>query len=101
MRAVVLLFLVLALAACGPKPEDDQVVRAFFEHVRAGEYDAVQHDLAPNLQTPDSRAQLAAVGRQYVPPSAPTSATRLNWSSFTPDGGDTQATYVYRYDYPD
>lgn len=100
-RAFWIAILALCLAGCGPTPEDDQAVQNFFEEVRLGRYDAIQGDLADNLKTPETIAQLEEVGRAYVPSEPPTRSTRINWRTTSIVGGDTTASYVYRYDYPD
>lgn len=91
----------ILLTACGPKPEDDAMVRSFFEHIRAGEFDAIQDNLAPNLATPEMRPQFEALRRDYVPTDAPTRGRRINWSTVSIAGSSTTATFLHRYDYLD
>lgn len=93
--------LALCLVGCGPEPEDDRAVQDFFENVRLGQYEAIQDDLAANLKTAESTAQLEEVRRMYIPAEAPTKAARINWSRNQIYGGDTTASYIYRYDYAD
>lgn len=94
-------FLMITLSACGPKPEQEQMVRSFFDHVRAGEIEAVQDQIAPNLRTPESIQQLETIRREYVPQQAPQNIIRTNWSFSSVVGGDSTATFIHRYDYPD
>jgi len=91
----------LLLAACGPKPEDDQFVRSFFDQVQRGEFEAAQRSMGASLQTPDATAQLALLRRDYIPAQAPSEPMRINWSFNSVLGGDHNATFVHRYDYPD
>lgn len=91
----------MTLAACGPKPEEDQFVRDFFEHIRTERFDEALSHLAENLTTPDTRAQLEEIRSTYIPSSAPDQVQRINWSFVTTFGGASRATYIYRYDYPE
>jgi hypothetical protein len=101
MHAALLALFALALTACGPKPEQEQAVRTFFEDLRAGDMEAVSAQAAQNLRTPDSMAQLETIRREYIPPEAPQNVFRSNWSYNSVVGGDTTATFTHRYDYPD
>jgi len=89
------------LAGCGPKAEEDQFVRNFFEHVRTDQLEAAQSVFADNLKTADTLTQLQSVRAQYIPVEPPTKSARINWSFNSVFGGASRATYVYRYDYSD
>lgn len=90
-----------SLAACSlptVNKEADGKARALYEQVRTGADLAANADLAPDLKTPANLAQLAAV-RAQLPPGAPTAVANRSWS-FNSTNGQTTASVVHAYSYP-
>lgn len=103
VRAVVALVAGLAsltLQACGPKPGEEESVRAVFEQVRAGEFEIVEARLPEQNRTPETRATLEQLRRDFIPSGEPESVRRLNWS-FSQTTGERTVTAIHEYTYPD
>jgi hypothetical protein len=93
--------MLLALAACGPKAGEEDAVRAVFEQVRTGDFGAVETRLSPNLATPQTRAQLEMLRRDYIPEPPTSDIVLLNWSWLAIAGGDRTITALHQYTYDD
>jgi len=90
-----------SLSACGMlkvDPEADVKARALYEQIRTGGDLAANADLAPDLKTPATVAQLSAL-RAQLPPGAPTAVANRSWS-INSTNGQTTASLVHAYSYP-
>ncbi len=94
------LLALLTLQACGPKPGEEESVRAIFEQVRAGQFETVESRLPEQNRTPETRATLEQLRREFIPSGEPTSVRRLNWSFFQTTGERT-VTAIHEYTYSD
>lgn len=94
----------VALQACGPKPGEEESVRAIFDQVRTGRFEDVESRLAEQNRTPETRATLEQLRRDFIPAGEPQSVRRLHWGfSQTADLQATSRTItaIHEYTYPD
>lgn len=90
----------LTLQACGPKPGEEESVRTIFEQVRSGQFEAVESRLPEQNRTPETRAILEQLRRDFIPSGEPESVRRLNWS-FLQTTGERRVTAIHEYTYRD
>ena len=99
-----LFFFACCLSSCGPKPEELNATAAVFDQVRAGEIEAVESQLAPDIRTAETRETLAELQRTYIPPNPPDKITLLKgvtfWSTSNQSKWRTIET-VRMYEYAD
>jgi len=76
MRAACAAMGLLALHACGPKPGEEETVRAVFDQVRAGKIEEVVQQLPEPMRTTETRATIASLRLLYIPPDPPTRVRR-------------------------
>ncbi len=94
-------FAAASLSACSLPTADkeaDAKARALYEQIRTGADLSKNEDLSPELRTPATLIQLAAV-RGSLPPGAPTGVVNRSWSINAGTGGTT-AALVHAYSYP-
>jgi hypothetical protein len=92
------------LAGCA-KPEDDQTQRAVFSHVEAGEFEAVEAQLAPALRTADVRERLATLRAAILSAgeletSAQLTASAVTLHSTAPGASGRRVITLHQYTYP-
>lgn len=91
----------LTLQACGPKPGEEESIRAVFEQVREGQFETVDSRLSEQTRTPETRAIMEQLRRDFIPSGEPDSVRRLNWSLFRATTGERTVTAIHEYTYPD
>jgi hypothetical protein len=102
-RAVVLIFLALALAACQQQVKPDQAAltanRTAFDQIRTGQGEAVLAQLPPGPKRDQTAAALEKL-KTVIPSTPPLSATPVVANVANPPGGRVEALVV-EYDFPD
>lgn len=93
--------LALSVAACQAVLPDEAsrgVEREMYAAVRSGDDGMVARLSAPNLATPESRAQLVKI-RALLPPGAPEHSKLVGWNLWSPNNGEATAMLVSEHDY--
>lgn len=99
-RAACAVLGLLALSACGPKPGEDEAMRAVFDQVRDGRIEEVVRQLPEPMRTDNARVTIASLRALYIPETAPTRVRRIQWR-WSQVGDARTATAVHEYTYPD
>jgi hypothetical protein len=99
VRLAILGVVSLCLQACGPKPGEEESLRAVFDQVRAGQFEEIESRLSEQNRTPETRSTLEQL-RDIIPSEPPESVSRLRWEIHESADSRTIAS-VHEYAYPD